>query len=101
MVDHLKTGETLGVSGDKAKPEAVAKSLADIKTAVAGVEIPAGAGQSDRRVHFGISGVAGTVAKVKSAAGVEEAKGYPGSDVPNYRPFPDPPFDGTVPAAKP
>jgi len=89
MVDHLKTGETLGVSGDASKPEAVAKSLADIKTAVAGVEIPAGAGTTDRRVHLGISGVAGTTAKVAAAAGVEEAKGYPGAGVVNYRPEAD------------
>ncbi len=91
MVDHLKTGETLGVSGRTGHPEAVALSPEDLKTAIgAGVEVPATSG-TDRRVHLGISGVAATEAAVKGALakGVEEAKGYPGAGAVNYRPEAD------------
>lgn len=92
MSEHLKTGETLGVPGG-----GTALSIADIKTAIgSGTEIPAGAGTTDRRIHFGVTGVADTEAKVKAAHSkkVFEAKGYPGARKPAYRPWPDPSYDG-------
>ena len=95
--EHVKSTETLGVPGGA---DGVPMNLAEIKTALgSGIEIPAGAGTTDRRIHFGVTGVADTKAKVAAAhtKHVFEMKGYPGARPPAYRPWPDPPFDGTTP----
>jgi hypothetical protein len=99
MADHVKTAETLAVSGsgDASSNVAVSNPAQLVAKAGAGaVAIPeTDPAKSDRRIHFGITGAAGVPATVTAAADVTAAKGYPGDYEPNYRPFPDPPFDGT------